>query len=118
MRTAGQIHIMRVFDELIANFDRNAGNILWSSDGKMWLIDHARVQTSHTAEESQTARSLRASPAGRAAPPDHEGAKTALGSSLTQGENDTMLARRDVIVRLFDDKVSGRGEGSVLYTLR
>ena len=47
----------------------------------------------------------------------HE-AKTAVGSSLTQGEIDARLARRDVIVRLFDDKVSGRGEGSVLYTLR
>ena len=26
------IHIMRVFDELIQNRDRNAGNLLWTTD--------------------------------------------------------------------------------------
>ena len=39
-RTASQVYILRVFDELIANRDRNAGNLLWTTDGKMWMIDH------------------------------------------------------------------------------
>ena len=34
---------MRVFDELIQNKDRNQGNILWTSDWTMWLIDHTRA---------------------------------------------------------------------------
>ena len=34
---------MRVFDELIQNRDPNAGNLLWTSDWKMWLIDHTRA---------------------------------------------------------------------------
>ena len=34
---------MRVFDELIANTDRNVGNLLWTTDGKMWMIDHTRA---------------------------------------------------------------------------
>ena len=42
-RTASQIHILRVFDELIQNRDRNAGNLLWTSDWKMWMIDHTRA---------------------------------------------------------------------------
>ena len=42
-RTAGQIHVMRVFDALIANTDRNVGNLLWTTDGKMWMIDHTRA---------------------------------------------------------------------------
>ena len=38
-----QIHIMRVWDELIQNRDRNAGNILWTKDWTLWLIDHTRA---------------------------------------------------------------------------
>lgn len=88
MRTAGQIHIMRVFDELIANFDRNAGNILWSSDGKMWLIDQRRAFRLHT--QLKNPKQLdrcerRLLDAMRHL--THEGAKTAVGSSLTQGES-------------------------------
>ena len=41
-RTSLQLQVMRVFDELIENKDRNQGNILWTSDWKMWLIDHTR----------------------------------------------------------------------------
>ena len=42
-RTAMQTHVMRVFDELIANRDRNMGNLVWTSDWKMWMIDHTRA---------------------------------------------------------------------------
>ena len=38
-----QIHVMRVFDELIANTDRNLGNMLIDRDWKLWLIDHSRA---------------------------------------------------------------------------
>ena len=34
---------VRVFDELIANRDRNIGNMLWTSTWKMWMIDHTRA---------------------------------------------------------------------------
>ena len=33
---------MRVFDELIANTDRNQGNMLIDKQWKLWLIDHTR----------------------------------------------------------------------------
>ena len=42
-RTAMQTDIRRVFDELIANRDRNLGNLLWTTDWKMWMIDHTRA---------------------------------------------------------------------------
>ena len=38
-----QLHILRVFDELIANTDRNQGNMLIDSRWKLWLIDHSRA---------------------------------------------------------------------------
>ena len=34
---------MRIWDELIQNRDRNQGNILWTNDWTMWLIDHTRA---------------------------------------------------------------------------
>ena len=42
-----QIHVMRVFDELIANTDRNQGNMLIDRDWKLWLIDHSRAFRLH-----------------------------------------------------------------------
>jgi hypothetical protein len=43
LRTSEQLQMMQVFDELIQNKDRNPGDIVWSRDWKMWLIDHARA---------------------------------------------------------------------------
>lgn len=37
-----QKHSMRVFDQLIYNFDRNTGNVLVDDRGKLWMIDHTR----------------------------------------------------------------------------
>src|SRR5262245_17782499 len=42
-RTEKQIYVMRVWDELIQNKDRNSGNLLWTKDWTMWLIDHTRA---------------------------------------------------------------------------
>ena len=38
-----QYLIMRVFDELIFNTDRNATNILYDKDRRLWMIDHTRA---------------------------------------------------------------------------
>jgi hypothetical protein len=37
-----QVMDMRVFDNLIANTDRNPGNIIIDANGKVWFIDHTR----------------------------------------------------------------------------
>ena len=34
---------MKIWDELIQNKDRNRGNLLWTSDWSMWLIDRTRA---------------------------------------------------------------------------
>jgi hypothetical protein len=117
-RTASQIHILRVFDELIQNRDRNAGNLLWTADWKMWMIDHTRAfrlgkdllkpekleRVERTLFEKM--RELTAS-----------GLADAMGRSLTKEEIEALLARRDAIVKLFDDRIAQRSEAAVLYTL-
>jgi hypothetical protein len=117
-RTASQIHVLRVFDELIQNRDRNAGNLLWTADWKMWMIDHTRAfrlgkdllkpeqlqRIDRTLFEKmrELSASLLAS---------------TMGKSLTKDEIDALLARRDVIVKLFDERIAQRGEAAVLYSL-
>jgi hypothetical protein len=117
-RTAMQTHIMRVFDELISNRDRNMGNLVWTTDWKMWMIDHTRAfrlgdDLQRPAALLRVERSLlenmrRLTTA--------EVAK-AVGSYLTRAEVGAVIERRDVIVKLLDAKIAERGEASVLYRL-
>jgi hypothetical protein len=115
-RTASQIHIMRVFDELIANQDRNAGNLLWTTGGKMWMIDHTRAFRLSTELknpkllercETRLLTALRALTL--------ESVTQAVGRSLWKGEIEALLRRRDVIVNLFDAKIKERGMRFILY---
>jgi hypothetical protein len=117
-RTAGQIHIMRVFDELIANTDRNAGNLLWDKSGDMWLIDHTRafrlsrkLKNSKLLErcERRLCEAIRGLTA--------DGLKREMGDSLNKEEIEGLLGRRDLIIALFDALIAKRGESPVLYTL-
>ena len=40
---ARRVSRMRMFDQLIANIDRNAGNLLYDDDWHLFLIDHSRA---------------------------------------------------------------------------
>ena len=42
---SNQVQIMRSFDNLIGNKDRNQGNFLIDEDWKLWMIDHTRAFT-------------------------------------------------------------------------
>ncbi len=54
-RWTAQMHVLRVFDELIANVDRNQGNMLIDTRWKIWLIDHTRAfRTTATLREPAT----------------------------------------------------------------
>jgi hypothetical protein len=117
-RTAMQTHIMRVFDELIANRDRNMGNLVWTTDWKMWMIDHTRAfrvgdELQRPAALLRVERSLlenmRRLTAAEVA--------RAVGSQLTRAEVGAVLERREVIVKLFDAKIAERGEAPIVYTL-
>lgn len=118
-RTASQILIMRVFDELIANQDRNAGNLLWTTDGKMWMIDHTRAF--RLASQLKNPKQLERCEAGLLKALRGltlERLREAVGESLSKPEAEAVLKRRDAIVRLFDDKIKQRGERFTLFTFR
>jgi hypothetical protein len=117
-RTAAYVHILRVFDELIQNRDRNAGNLLWTKDWTMWMIDHTRAF--RTDPELRSPKLLerceRVLFAGLRGLTREELTK-AVGDNLLQPEVDAVLARRDRIVKLFEDKIAKGSEAAVLYTM-
>jgi hypothetical protein len=118
VRTTKQIQIMRIFDELIQNRDRNQGNVLWTSDWTMWLIDHTRAF--RLGENLLKPENLSRIDRGllerlRAVTP--ESLSQAVGNSLTKPEQEALLVRRDRIVKHYDDRIARLGEPVVLFTL-
>jgi hypothetical protein len=118
VRTNKQIQIMRVWDELIQNRDRNQGNILWTHDWTMWLIDHTRAfrLNPNLLKPEQLVRCDRGLLERlRAVTP--EALAQAVGNSLTKQEQDALLARRDKIIKHYDERIARLGEPVVLFTL-
>ena len=92
--------MMYVFDELIANIDRNQGNIVYTKDWRLWLIDHTRAFRKYTSLKNparitrcdrQVFEKLKAL--------DLPTLKKALGKDLDEGQIKALLARRDAIVK-------------------
>jgi hypothetical protein len=108
---ARQTQMMRLFDELIANTDRNLGNMIYTSDWRLWLIDHTRAFRKNTTLknpgrvsrcERTVFEKLKAL--------DRATLKRELGDYLDDGHIKGILARRDLIVK----KLEGLGP-SVIY---
>jgi hypothetical protein len=118
VRTLGYLSVMRVFDELIQNRDRNLGNMIWSSDWKLWMIDHTRafrlgkdLLSPKTVERCE--RSFFAKMKELNAPQLTE----TMGKSLTKDEIAALLARRDALVKLIEGRIAEFGEDKILFTL-
>ena len=117
-RTQRQIHIMRVWDELIQNRDRNRGNVLWTKDWTLWLIDHTRAFRSNTSllkpeELIRIERTL----FDKLKQLTEQSMTQAMKGALTRPEIRSVLRRRDALVQHFEKLIAGRGEGTVFFTL-
>jgi len=117
-RTTGYIYVLRLFDELIQNRDRNKGNLLWTKDWTMWMIDHTRAfrtdkKLVHPEQLVRCERSLYSALRRLT----HDTLTDAVGESLLQAEADAVLARRDLLVKRFEGMIAQRGEAATLFTL-
>lgn len=111
-----QLNVVRVFDQLIQNADRNQGNLLITPEWNLWLIDHTRAfRTAHILQKKNPLP-------GRV---DHKllialrklntvQLKEQLGPYLRPEEISAILVRRDIIVRHFDSEIKQKGEDAVL----
>jgi hypothetical protein len=111
-----QIHIVRVFDQLIANKDRNYGNIVITRSWDIWIIDHTRAFRPYKEllDPDDLARCDRAL-LERMRRLDKKTVVERLGTYLTNMEIDGLLARRDRIVEFFDKKAAREGADVVLF---
>jgi hypothetical protein len=117
-RTQRQIHNMRVWDELIQNKDRNRGNVLWTKDWTLWLIDHTRAFRTNTSllkpdELIRIERTL----FDKLKQLTEQSIAQAMKGVLTRPEIRSVLRRRDALVQHFEKLIAGRGEGAVFFTL-
>lgn len=95
-----QIQMVRVFDQLIANSDRNLGNLLITKDWRIVPIDHTRAFRPNRAPKS-AANITRCDRdvLEKMKQLDKPTLEKALRDVLTGGEIDSLLARRDAIVK-------------------
>ena len=117
-RTQKQIYIMRLWDELIQNKDRNSGNLLWTKDWTLWLIDHTRAFRTggNLLKPNELLRVERTVLDKMKQLTEATLSKTMKGV-LTQNEIKPLLKRRDAIVAHFEKLVAERGEVAVFFTL-
>ena len=114
-KTTRQFYAHYVFDELIQNRDRNHGNILWTSDWKMWLIDHTRafrrdVELTEPERLTRIGRDLLDSLRGLTP----EALEAAVEDHLTGGERSSVMRRRDLLLQHFDERIARVGEQNVV----
>lgn len=112
-----QRQIMIAFDNLIANTDRNPGNILIDENDKVWFIDHTRsfagqeelrqpdALTGFDRDIWQTLQSL----------PD-QAIEEAVGPYV-RGYMPELLERRDLLVEEINRRIAAEGADNFLFTL-
>ena len=111
-----QWQVMRVFDALIDNFDRNIGNLLVDSAWKLWLVDHTRSFTIYRRLyrperihlcKREVWDKLRAL--------DKDTVSQQLGDVLTPEQVNAMMKRQTNLVRYLERLIAERGEQRVLF---
>lgn len=118
-RTARQLLVMRAFDELIQNRDRNQGNILWTGDWRLWLIDHTRAfRTGHDLLKPDQLRRIDAGLLARLRGLTLEKLDELLvkDGTLTKEQTAALMARRDRLVAHFEKRIAEVGEAAVLFS--
>ncbi len=103
-RWARQYQIMRVFDELIYNTDRNMTNILYDGDWRLWMIDHTRAfRRYRTLPDPKHLERCDRQLLANLKKLDAAAVTAELKGYVEPDELKGLLARRDRIVAFFDD---------------
>ena len=100
-----QMHMVRVFDQLIFNTDRNLGNLVIDKDWQIWMIDHSRAfRTNPDLREPKNLVKCDRELLAKMKALDKPTLKRRLEKYLTDGEIQALLKRRDKIVAIFEAK--------------
>jgi len=110
--------VMWVFDALIANTDRNQGNLLIDEDWNLWLIDHTRAfrETSvlfGVDELNLCERDLWTALQNA----DDDEINKLLEPYLSSEELKKLILRKKKLIKHIQKRIKKKGEAKVLYTL-
>jgi hypothetical protein len=98
-------NVMQVFDQLIYNMDRNQTNILIDDRWRLWMIDHSRSFRVHKSlKDSSLLKAVDRTMLAKMKTLDEAMLTKELGRDASKDEIRGLLARRDLIVKLFDAK--------------
>ncbi|MDX2179677.1 MAG: hypothetical protein SFV18_08805 [Bryobacteraceae bacterium] len=103
-----QMHILRVFDQLIYNTDRNLGNLVITEDWNIVMIDHTRAF--RLMRQLQNPKNLVRCEKGlleKMKALDEASLAAAVKDYLNKEEAKAILARRDLIVKYFESQGPG-----------
>ena len=114
IQTSNQIQLMHIWDELIQNRDRNQGNILWTNDWTLWLIDHTRAfRLGDKLQKPDELRRIDRGLLARLKGLTEDSVANAVADSLHESEQKAVLKRRDRIVKLFEERAAKVGDAAV-----
>jgi hypothetical protein len=100
-----EMQMLRLFDQLIYNIDRNLGNLVITKDWGIWAIDHTRAfRTAQTLKTPGNIARCDRQVFARLKELDRATLRRAVGTYLNQFEIDAILKRRDAIVKIIEDK--------------
>jgi hypothetical protein len=98
-----QMWIVRVFDQLIYNTDRNVGNLLIDKNWRLWMIDHSRAFRLHkTLIDTRNLTRCDRGLLERLRALDADTLEKEMRGYLGSNEVRVLLARRDLIVAHFE----------------
>lgn len=112
-----QIQLMRIFDRLIYNTDRNMGNILIDESWKVWMIDHTRAFRRHA--ELQEPGVILQCERGfweKLKSLNEAEARQRLKKYLRSTEIEAIFKRRQKIVDHIQKLINEKGESRVLFS--
>lgn len=114
-----QMAIVRIFDQLIYNTDRNLRNLLITRNWDLEMIDHTRAfRLRKEIKEPENLTRCERALLGRLRALTREDLRRELSPYLTRLEIEALLTRRDRIVEHFELRVKEKGEAAVLYDFR
>ena len=111
-----QMHIVRVFDQLIFNTDRNLQNLLITNAWDLKMIDHTRgFRRYKTLREEKGVQQCDKTLFARLKALTREQVVSVARDYLTNPEIDGVMGRRDRIVKILEKAIQANGESRVLY---
>jgi hypothetical protein len=113
-----QLHAVRMFDQLIYNTDRNMQNLLITNSWDIWIIDHTRAFRLHrTLRDPKLVVRYDKALLDGLRRLDKATLQREMKGYLTGMEIDGILARRDCLLKRFDEDRTSRGEEQVVYEM-